>query len=302
MAPSVKVGPHIRHAGHGREDASGYPLFDRVVKVTKTGGPLFVREQDRVVPRPACAAFFLSEGGSRLTEWNSRYTFAKVSRQVGLRSAKKDCRHGPGPRLYDMRHRFAACTMLNWYRAGIDVEREIPKLASYLGLVHVNDTYWHLDRGRPGAAGAGDMAAGKPEGDDAMNTKANFSALIQTFFTDRPLTQRRASLHIFAGYRDTFRLLLQFAAGRLGKVSSRLTLEELDAAFIDDFLDHLEMERRNSARSRNTRLPAIHAFFHCISFQEPASGEQCRRILAIPSKRYERRWSNTSARKRSTRW
>jgi site-specific recombinase XerD len=122
-----------------------------------------------------------------------------------------------------------------------------------------------------------------------VNTKANFPALVQGFFTDRLLRQRRASPHTVAGYRDSFRLLLQFAARRLGKVPSRLTLEELDAAFIGDFLDHLEKERGNSARSRNTRLAAIHAFFHYVSFQEPAHAEQCRRILAIPSKRYERR-------------
>lgn len=122
-----------------------------------------------------------------------------------------------------------------------------------------------------------------------MNAKANFSALLQGFFSDRLLRQRRASPHTVAGYRDTFRLLLRFAAGRLGKAPSRLTLEELDAAFIGDFLDHLEKERHNSARSRNTRLAAVHAFFHYVSFQEPAYAEQCRRILAIPSKRYERR-------------
>lgn len=105
----------------------------------------YARERDRIVPRPAGAAFFLSEGGNRVTEWASRYTFAKISRQVGLRSATKDCRHGHGPRLHDLRHRFAACTLLNWYRAGIDVEREIPKLATYLGHVHVNETYWYLE-------------------------------------------------------------------------------------------------------------------------------------------------------------
>jgi integrase len=80
-----------------------------------------------------------------VTAWASRYNFAKVSRQVGLRAATKDCRHGHGPRLHDLRHRFAACTLLNWYRAGIDVEREIPKLATYLGHVHVNETYWYLE-------------------------------------------------------------------------------------------------------------------------------------------------------------
>jgi integrase len=105
----------------------------------------YARQRDRVIPRPADAAFFLCEGGVRVTEWSSRYNFAKVSRQVGLRPATKDCRHGHGPRLHDMRHRFAACTLINWYRAGVDVEREIPKLATYLGHVHVNETYWYLE-------------------------------------------------------------------------------------------------------------------------------------------------------------
>ena len=43
-----------------------------------------------------------------------------------------------------MRHRFAACTLIHWYRAGLDVERELPKLATYLGHGHITDTYWYL--------------------------------------------------------------------------------------------------------------------------------------------------------------
>jgi integrase/recombinase XerD len=117
----------------------------------------------------------------------------------------------------------------------------------------------------------------------------NFSGLVQAFFTDRLLRQRRASPHTVAGYRDTFRLLLRFAAQRLGKAPSKLSLQDLDTPFVGEFLDYLEKERRNGARSRNTRLAAIHAFFRYVSFQEPAYADQCRRILAIPSKRYERR-------------
>jgi integrase/recombinase XerD len=98
----------------------------------------YARERDRVVRRPAAAAFFLSEGGGRVTGWSARYNFAKVSREVGLRAPAAGRRHGRGPRLHDMRHRFAVCTLLRWYRAGLDVEREIPKLATYLGHVHVN--------------------------------------------------------------------------------------------------------------------------------------------------------------------
>jgi integrase/recombinase XerD len=116
-----------------------------------------------------------------------------------------------------------------------------------------------------------------------------FAGLVQAFFTDRLVRQRRASPHTVAGYRDSFRLLLRFAAQRLGKVPSKLTLEDLDAPFIGEFLEHIEQERGNSARSRNTRLAAIHSFFRYLSFQEPAYGDLCRRILAIPSKRYERK-------------
>jgi len=105
----------------------------------------YARFRDRVVPRPATAAFFLSERGTRVTEWATRYNFAKVSRDVGLRSPVKGWRHGHGPRLHDMRHRFAVRTLVQWYRGGVDVERELPKLATYLGHVHVNDTYWYLE-------------------------------------------------------------------------------------------------------------------------------------------------------------
>jgi len=105
----------------------------------------YAHQRDQVVQRPATAAFFLSERGGRMTEWTTRYNFAKVSRAVGLRAPTTNCRHGRGPRLHDMRHRFAVCALLNWYRAGIDVEREIPKLATYLGHVHVNETYWYIE-------------------------------------------------------------------------------------------------------------------------------------------------------------
>src|SRR5437868_4606400 len=122
-----------------------------------------------------------------------------------------------------------------------------------------------------------------------MSPDTDFSGLVQAFFTDRLLRQRKASLHTVAGYRDTFRLLLRFAAGRLGKAPSKLSLEELDAPFVGEFLDHLEKDRGITARSRNTRLAAIHSFFQYVSFQEPTRADQCRRVLAIPSKRFERR-------------
>jgi integrase/recombinase XerD len=116
----------------------------------------------------------------------------------------------------------------------------------------------------------------------------DFPALLQAFFTDRLLEQRRASPHTVTAYRNTFRLLLRFAAERLGRDPSQLMLSDLDAAFLGKFLDHLERERGNSARSRNARLAALHAFFRYVAFTDPAHALLCQRILAIPSKRFER--------------
>lgn len=117
---------------------------------------------------------------------------------------------------------------------------------------------------------------------------ADFPALLQTFFTDRLLRQRQASPHTVAAYRATFRLLLRFAAKRLGRAPSKLVIADLDAAFLGEFLDHLERERGNSARSRNARLAALHAFFRYVALTEPAYALHCQRVLAIPSKRFER--------------
>ena len=97
----------------------------------------------RVFPRPATPAFFLSERGTRITDLSAQYTFAKISQRIGLRAAAKG--HGRGPRIHDMRHRFAVHTLIAWYRTGVDVERELPKLATYLGHVHANETYWYLE-------------------------------------------------------------------------------------------------------------------------------------------------------------
>jgi site-specific recombinase XerD len=117
---------------------------------------------------------------------------------------------------------------------------------------------------------------------------SSFQSLIQRFFTDRLLKQLGASQYTVAAYRDTFRLLLRFASKRLGRVPSALLTEDLDVPFLGQFLEHLELDRGNCIRTRNNRLSAIHAFFQYVSICEPALALHCQRVLAIPSKRYER--------------
>lgn len=111
---------------------------------------------------------------------------------------------------------------------------------------------------------------------------------LQGFFTERLLTQRRASPNTVASYRDTFRLLLAFAQTRTGKTPSKLQLEDLDAVLIGAFLDHLERDRHNSARTRNNRLAAIHSLFAYAALRHPEHAALIQRVLAIPAKRTDR--------------
>ena len=115
------------------------------------------------------------------------------------------------------------------------------------------------------------------------------AGLLEAFFTNRLMRERRASPHTIAAYRDTFRLLFAFVRERLGKAPSTLTLADLDAPLIGTFLDHLERRRANTARTRNARLAAIHSFFRYAALQEPAHAGLIQRVLAMPNKRYDRR-------------
>ena len=122
-----------------------------------------------------------------------------------------------------------------------------------------------------------------------MTIAAGFPALLERFFTERLLQQRQASPHTIASYRDTFRLLVQFAQQQLHKAPCALAMEDLDTPFLGDFLEHLEKARGNGARSRNVRLAAIHSFFRYVALHEPQHLALAQRVLAMPSKRYVRR-------------
>ena len=120
-------------------------------------------------------------------------------------------------------------------------------------------------------------------------TSANLAALLQTFFTDRLIAQRRVSAHTVASYRDTFRLLLQFTQKELGKSPSQLGIVDLSSALIGAFLDGLEKNRANASRSRNLRLTAIRSFFRYAALECPEHSAGIQRVLAIPPKRQSSR-------------
>lgn len=115
------------------------------------------------------------------------------------------------------------------------------------------------------------------------------ASTVQAFFTDCLVRQRRASPHTVAAYRDSIRLLLDFAAGQSGKQPSRLEITDLDAPLVGAFLDYLENERGNSIRTRNARLAAIHALFSFAALRHLESAAVIQRVAAIPPKRFDRK-------------
>lgn len=114
-----------------------------------------------------------------------------------------------------------------------------------------------------------------------------FPALLQRFFVQRLMQQQHVTPRTVVAYRDSFRLLLGFAHQRLGKRPSDMALEDLNASFILEFLNHLEVDRHNCARSRNARFAAIRSFMEYVSFEEPSALAVAQSVLAIPMKRFE---------------
>ena len=100
----------------------------------------YAKRRDRIPAHRTAAFFFATRNGTRISKGDISDHFREVSREIGIR--KRGERYGP--RLHDLRHRFAIETLLRWYRTGEDANRRMPVLSTYLGHGHVSDTYWYL--------------------------------------------------------------------------------------------------------------------------------------------------------------
>ena len=101
-----------------------------------------LREYARLRDRhpPTTRAFFLARPGRRLTRQAFWGTFPKLIRQAGLEGRGERVR----PCAHDLRHTFAVRTLLDWHRAGEDIDARLPLLSTYLGHVSPESTYWYL--------------------------------------------------------------------------------------------------------------------------------------------------------------
>jgi len=119
--------------------------------------------------------------------------------------------------------------------------------------------------------------------------KMTLAILLESFFRDRLVNQKRCSPATIATYKDALKLLLIFIAKLVSKTPSRLTLNDLDRGNILAFLDHLENGRNNSIRTRNARLAVVRSFFQHVAYCDPASIGIVQRITAIQGKRVTRK-------------
>lgn len=115
-------------------------------------------------------------------------------------------------------------------------------------------------------------------------SRPSFPALLESFFRQRMPKQRNATPATIASYRDALRLLILYAAERVGCGPCDLTLDDLDRDTVLAFLDHLEAGRGNKVQTRNARLAAVRSFFQHVAASDPASLGIAHRILAIPLK------------------
>lgn len=128
-----------------RKTKFGKSRFVPVDDSTRAALAHYAQRSDELCPRRGTGAFLISERGTRLKQCAASRTFARLSCIIGLRTEVEGRRIGRGPRLMDFRHTFATWRLVEWYREGLNVEREISKLATYLGHVNISNTYWYIE-------------------------------------------------------------------------------------------------------------------------------------------------------------
>jgi site-specific recombinase XerD len=128
-----------------RQTKFGKSRFVPLDSSTREALQRYAERRDALCLRPRSSAFLFTERGMRVQGSAARRTFAAISCAIGLRPPRVGRHLGRGPRLQDFRHSFATKRLLEWYRAGLDVERELPKLSTYLGHVEIGLTYWYIE-------------------------------------------------------------------------------------------------------------------------------------------------------------
>ncbi len=193
----------VRHGKFGKQRL--LPLHPSTVEALTASRTI----RDEWFPIPVSPALLVSQAGTRLFVSGVELTFTRLARRVGLTPRTPACR----PRIHDLRHTFAVRTLLGWYRDGGDIDARMPLLSTYLGHVSPQE-HVLVPRRRARTDGRGRPSTPTAVAGAIMTI---IVTTVQAFFTDRLISQRQASPHTVAAYRDTVRMLLQFAGTRASK-------------------------------------------------------------------------------------
>ena len=135
----TSTSPPPLHVGNAKNGESRIPITDCTADRLGT----YRGERNRLGTAPT--AFFTSESGKRLGKTTAEQRSARLSQAIGLREKQAGGSIGRGPRLHDMRHSFATKTIIDWFRAGRDPDREMYRLSTYLGHKDPAGTYWYIE-------------------------------------------------------------------------------------------------------------------------------------------------------------
>ncbi len=127
-----------------RKTKNGRDRFIPITPCTVAHLKSYACERDRLLTRQS-DRFFLKEDRKPVGDCSARYNFAQVSQRLEFREPQMFNKHGIGPRIHDLRHSFAVHTILDWFREGRDIDREMYRLSTYLGHVKPEHTYWYIE-------------------------------------------------------------------------------------------------------------------------------------------------------------
>ena len=192
-------------------------------------------------------AMLVGNTGEAVAYTTANAVFLRLARSIGLRGAFGS----GGARIHDLRHTFAVRSLEACPADTEAVSRHIVGLSTYLGHAHVTDTYWYLQASPALTTHIAAAGEALQQGRDAMTALA---PSLTSFLREHLPRDRRASPHTCEAYAYSFQLLVTFAARRLRTKPCQLDIEHLEVPMILAFLEHLEQERGNAARSRNARL------------------------------------------------
>jgi len=222
--------------------------------------------------------FFVTRTGEAISLGRLEHAFARLLRQTRVGEGYA----GHRPRLHDLRATFAVHRLIAWYREGTDVQARLPLLSTYLGHLNVSATSTYLTMTTELWSKPRSASSGMPCRHRSMLMPEHhlLGPYVRRFLLEHVVAERNLSRNTQRSYRDAIRVLLRFMTDRHRIDPIDLTVEQVTAEVVRDFLMYLKTERTNAAATLNQRLTVIHSLFRFVGRQVPELVEMAAQLQA----------------------